>query len=196
MRPRPIEQLAHALLASKLHVGAGRDHAIEHVLGLADQRYVLGAVVVLQPVDVVEQHEVLRLFALSAVIAVAAAVAHTNPAEQLPNVALLFARQRVQLRNRPGRPRRPSGTACGQERPGAASSFDADRASFDTDHASFDADRGAKFPQKSGTIPFRFNSQMLLSETQPADLISEPLQFVSQKAHVAESGKTSETGGV
>ena len=30
-------------------IGAGRDHAIEHVLGLADQRYVLGAVVVLQP---------------------------------------------------------------------------------------------------------------------------------------------------
>ena len=48
----------------------------------------------------VEQHEVLRLFALSAVILVAAAVAHAIPAEQLPNVAYLFARQAAQLLNR------------------------------------------------------------------------------------------------
>ena len=47
-----------------------------------------------------EQHEVLRLFPLSAVISVAAAVAHASPAEQLPNVAYLFARQAAQLLNR------------------------------------------------------------------------------------------------
>ena len=34
---------------------------------------------------------------------------------------------------------------------------------------------GVKFRQKSGTIPFRSNSQMRVSEMQSADLISEPL---------------------
>ena len=91
VRLRPIEQVSHAPLASKVHFGAGRDHAVEHVLELADQRYVLGAIVVLQPNNAVEQHEVLRHFALSAVIAPAAAVAHVSPAEQLQNAAFLFA---------------------------------------------------------------------------------------------------------
>ena len=66
------------LPASKVHVGAGRDHAVEHLLELADQRYVLGAIVLPQPNHAVEQHEVLRHFALSAVIVVAAAVAHAS----------------------------------------------------------------------------------------------------------------------
>ena len=39
---------------------------------------------------------------------------------------------------------------------------------------------GAKIRQKCGTIPFRFNYQMLLSETQPADLISEPLLLAAR----------------
>ena len=56
----------------------------DHVF--ADQRYLLGAIVVLQPNHVVEQHPARRLLALGAVIAVAAAVAHAIPAEQLPNV--------------------------------------------------------------------------------------------------------------
>ena len=85
--------------------------------------YVLGAIVVLQPNHAVEQHEVLRHVALSAVIAVAAAVAHTSPAEQLPN-AFLFASSGCTAPQPPaGRPRRPPGTACGLERPGAPSSF-------------------------------------------------------------------------
>ena len=82
----PIEQVFQAAHASNVHVGAGRDHP-ELVIEPAHQRYVLGAVVVLQPAHLVEQHPVLRLLALIAVIAVASAVAHANLAEQLPNVA-------------------------------------------------------------------------------------------------------------
>ena len=112
------------LPASKVHVGAGRDHAVEHLLELVDQRYVLGAIVLLQPNHAVEQREVLRHFALSAVIVVAAAVA----TEQLPNAAFLFASSGCTAPQPPaGRPRRPLGTACGQERPGAPPSFAEDR---------------------------------------------------------------------
>jgi len=84
--PRPIEQVFQATHAPNVHVGARRDHA-ELVIEPAHQRYVLGAVVVLQPAHLVEQHPVIRLLALIAVIAVASTVAHASLAEQLPNVA-------------------------------------------------------------------------------------------------------------
>ena len=90
-----IEQIVQAGPASDLDVEAGLDHGITHVLQLADQRHVLGAVVVLKPVDVVQQHEVLGLCAHAAIVAVAAVVAHARPAEELANIADLFARQLV-----------------------------------------------------------------------------------------------------
>ena len=40
--------------------------------------------------------------------------------------------------------------------------------------------RGAKIPQKVGTIPFRFNSQISLTQMQPPDLISESLGGISK----------------
>ena len=69
-----IEQIVQAGPASDLDVEAGLDHGITHVLQLADQRHVLGAVVVLEPVDVVQQHEVLGLCAHAAIVAVAVVV--------------------------------------------------------------------------------------------------------------------------
>ena len=128
VRLRPIEQVSHAPLASKVHSERGVTTLLNMCSSLPTSgTYVLGAIVVLQPHHDVEQHEVLRHVALSAVIAVAAAVAHTSPAEQLPN-AFLFASSGCTAPQPPaGRPRRPPGTACGLERPGAPSSFDAHR---------------------------------------------------------------------
>ena len=135
VRLRPIEQVSHAPLASKVHSERGVTTLLNMCSSLPTSgTYVLGAIVVLQPNHAVEQHEVLRHVALSA------AVAHTSPAEQLPN-AFLFASSGCTAPQLPaGRPRRPPGTACGLERPGAPSSFDAHR-SFDSHRASFDPHR-------------------------------------------------------
>ena len=172
------------LPASKVHVGAGRDHAVEHLLELADQRYVLGAIVLPQPNHAVEQHEVLRHFALSAVIVVAAAVAHASrraAAECCLSVCLVRSYSSAAARRSPSLATRNS-LRSGETRR-AVILRRAPRSSTDT--AVFDRHRARALRACSKNLPADAErdslSQISDTKVQPPDVILESLKSL---AHV------------